>query len=291
MKSTKTLPRATIAIVACSTFALGMLAGCGKATVPMKVSGGRSGIYSTDSLASQMAQAARSRRAALLGLFVAEYLANAPAVIAAQGGINGIVVQQMIIAKQQTVADPDFDLIQAFGDALQVEVPDLLNRSVDRQLALDTYAEALTNVATRANDRFKELNVLLDDLTLTSRQQNKEKSAAERELKKAMDSKDFTDAGEKQKLVLEKAQAFADTDLQLKQTQNVVNTLNKFLTLYGQKILAIQQNREVLISGNKVVSVPGIDQLKLIEKAPTTRTPSARGGSTFDSLFEDTKML
>ncbi len=248
-------------------------------------------MYSTDTLASQMAQAARSRHAALLGLFVAEYLANTPANIAAQGGVNGIAVQQMIIGKQQTVADPDFDLIQAFGDALQVDVPDLLNRSVDRQQTLDTYADALTNVATRANNRFKELNVLLSDLTQTSRQQNKDKSAAERDLKKAMDSKDFTDAGEKQKLVLEKAQAFADTDLQLKQTQNVVTTFNKFLTLYGQKILAIQQNREVLISGNKVVNVPGIDQLKLIEKLPAPRTPSARGGNTFDSLFESTKML
>ncbi len=263
------------------------LAACGaakKTATPQRVVGGLSAVVTIDSLIEETTKNLQPRSAALLGIYVSEYLSFASTVSAAQGALNGIAIDRMMMDAQLSVTDPDFDLIQAFADALQVDVPDLLNRSQHRQETLDTYTTALTNVATHANERFKELTTALDEQKATLRTQSKERSDADRTLKDALNKKQFSEAGERQKTLLEKQAAYAETDLKVKQTENVVSTLDKFLTLYGRKILAIQQNREALIAGIKTVDVPGIEELKIIERQKALSP--GRGGSKFDTYFE-----
>ena len=263
------------------------IAACGTRTersLPT-VSGGLSAVRSIDLLVSQSTRGFMIRKAALLGVFVSEYISFSSTALAAQGGLTGIAVDTQIIDAQHSVTDPDFDLLQAFADALQVDVADLLNRSTDRQKTLDTYATALSNVANRANERFKELTGSLEEINETLRAQNRELSTAQSDLNKAISNKDFSDAGEKQKILLDAQEAEAETDLKRKQTEQVVRTFDTLLTLYGEKILAIQKNREVLIAGNKVVDVPGIEDLKILERQRTPTRPGG-GGGQFDGLFE-----
>ncbi len=265
-----------------------LLAACGakKVTAPVMTDGARSAILSIDQLMAGAASHQTIRPAALLGIFVSEYISFSVTATAAQGALTGVAVDHQITDAQTTVTDPDFDLLQAFADALQVDTADLLNRSTDRQQTLDAYTTSLTNVATRANQRFKELSGADDQLKETSRAQAKELSAAERDLKNAVSKKQFGDAGELQKTVLEKQQAFGETDLKRKQTENVIDTLGKMLTLYGQKILAIQQNREVLIAGNRVVDVPGIEELQIIQRQKGSTRATGNHGAQFDTLFQ-----
>jgi len=264
-----------------------VLSGCGK-SVPVQeqnIRGGVSGIVSVDQITSKRLPGIK-RSAALLGIFVSEYISITPSALAAEGGLKGIDAQMHIALGQNTVQDPDFDLLQAFGDALHVDVQDMLNRSTDRQQALDVYREALNNVANRSNNRFKELSASQEQLKEELRTLSKNRSDADRALKQALRDKEFSDAGEKQKAVNETQAAFAETDLKEKQIDELVTTFDTLLTLYGEKIIAIDSNREILISGTKVVDVPGIEELQIIQKNSTTRSRS-RGGSTFDSLFED----
>lgn len=276
------------------TCAIVTLSACGskETTVRTKeVSGARSGIVSIGLLMEETDRTIENpRTAALIGIFVSQYLSLAPSASAAEGALLGIGAQMQIVMRQSTVDDPDYDLLQAFADALQVDVPDLLNRSINRQEALDSYTQALTNVATRANDRFKELESALEALTERSRTEKKELSTAERELNTALREKDFSKAGELQKTVNEKQAVFAETDLKKKQVSDLVDTLDNLLTLYSQKILAIQANREALIAGTKVVDVPGIEELDVIERT-RRMTPRRSGADGFDSLFEDTNTL
>lgn len=264
-----------------------LLSACGRtddSPLP-KTSGGLSAIQTIDVILSQTTTTTSARKAAQLGVYVSEYLTMVPTAMASESALQGIGAQMQIVISQQTILDPDYDLLQAFGDALQVDVADLLNRSTERQLALETYTEALTNVATRANDRFKELNSQLTELKKLAASQNKERGAADRELKNAIKNKDFDAAGEKQKAVTDLQAAFAETDLKLKQVESLVDTLDDLLTLYGKKILAIQQNREALIAGVKVIDVPGADELQVLEKKRATRSGNSKTG--FDSLFEN----
>ncbi len=266
-----------------------LLAGCGakKVSTPVPTDGARSAILSIDGLMARVASHQMIRPAALLGVFVSEYVSFSVTATAAQGALTGVAIDHQITDAQRSVTDPDFDLLQAFADALQVDTADLLNRSTDRQQTLDVYTTSLTNVATRANQRFKELSGSHDQLKEISRTQAKELSVAERELKNAVSKKQFGDTGELQKTVLEKQRAFSETDLKRKQTENVIDTMEKMLTLYGQKILAIQQNREVLIAGNRVVDVPGIEELQIIQRQKGSTRPSGKQGEKFDTLFQE----
>lgn len=280
-------------IAACITCAVLLVACGGSAGTGVKhaaapVSGGVSGTISVDMLATKAGNLGK-RSAALLGIFVSEYVSVAPTAMAAEGGLKGIGVQMQIAIAQNTVQDPDFDLLQAFADALQVDVPDILNRSTDRQQTLDTYRNALSNVASRANDRFKELSATQTQLKSDLRDLGKLRSDAERALKNALSKKDFADAGEKQKAVNDTQAAYAEKDLKRKQVEDLLGTLTKLLTLYGQKIQAIDANREVLISGAKVVDVPGIDELNILIHQKTT-TPTGKSGTSFDQLFQGSSL-
>lgn len=264
-----------------------LLSACGSSTDTtnlQSVSGGRSGVVAVTNIIDGIRKI-EVRRAALLGLFVSEYLSIAPTAVAAESALFGVEAQVQIYGIQSTVQDPDFELLQAFADALQVDVADLLNRSTDRREALDAYRAALNNVATRSNDRFKELSSILEEVKASLRQLSNDRSTAERDLKNALEEKDFSGAGEKQKAVNEAQAAYAAADLKEKQTKDVVDTFEQLLELYGEKIVAIDSNREILISGATVVDVPGIDDLQIIQ-----RIQKKRSGSSFDSLLNGTSL-
>ncbi len=264
---------------------LSLFSACAKQETapPAKTSGALSAVQTVDLFITGMNRPEAARNAALLGIFVSEYLTIIPIAMAAESALHGIDAQLQIMHMQQTIQDPDYDLLQAFGDALQVDVAELLNRSSDRQQVLKTYTEALTNVATRSNDRYKELKSQLEELKKLATSQNRDRSTADRDLKKAIQDKDFNAAGEQQKNLTDLQAIYAETDLKRKQTQSLEATLDDLLTIYGTKILAIQQNREALIAGIKVIDVPGADELQVLDKKRSTRTGNSRSG--FDSLF------
>lgn len=264
---------------------LALLVSCGNkasdqadSTKRESVSGGRSGIFVIDALVVRPADSGKARRAALLGVFVSEFVSKSPVALV-NGGIVAIGVQNSIYEKQSTVSDPDFDLIQAFADALQVDVLDLLNRSTNRQETLDTYITSLTNIAERANTRLAELTEADDVQTEALRQLNRERADLERELRNATNSKDYLLANEKQKLLNEKERQIAEADGQLNQVKNVSKTLEELLQLYNDKLLAIQENREPLIAGTKVVDLPGTLDLKILERRGNSSGGSSGGGS------------
>lgn len=255
-------------------------------TTMAPANGALSAIQTIDGLTTNTAiRPTTKRNPALLGVFVSEYLTTAPSAVAAESALLGVGAQAQILYAQQTIQDPDYKLLQAFGDALQVDVAELLNRSTDRQEVLETYTQALTNVATRSNDRFKELSSQLEELRKQASIQNHDRSLADRELHKALKDKDFESAGERQKKLTELQAVYAETDLKRRQVQSLKDTLDDLLTLYGKKILAIQQNREALIAGIKVIDVPGADELQVLEKKRASRTTNRAEG--YDPLFNE----
>jgi hypothetical protein len=285
---TNTIALGTIGLVLC----IGLV-GCGgtktrkdSTAQTVTVSGGRSGIVASDTIANNTSATVKARRSALLGIFVSEYLSISNTTNAANSAILGVEAQSDITTSQTTVTDPDYQLLQAFADALQVDVADLLNRSDNRQESLDAYTTALNNVAEKANNRYKEVGAALEETKALSRERKQELSKAENELRTALRDKNFDAAGEKQKLVTEKQAAFSEVDLKQEQLQDLQNTLDQLLTLYGEKILAIEKNREALIAGTRVIDVPGAEELQVIQRERVRRS-GGRGFNEFDSLFDE----
>lgn len=275
-----------MAVLCLGMIVLSACSGRQKAT-QISVSGGRSAVLTIHTIVNRDLPPTIVRSAALLGLYVSEYIATSAAAQGVESALLGVGVQSHLMETQGNVSDPDFDLLQTFADALQVDVADLLNRSPDRRQSLDLYADALTNVATKANDRYKQIVNAIDELKKLNREHQSAKNVAARELKKALDDKAFSEASEKQKKLLEAEEALAESDLKLRELTELSKTLDKLLTLYGEKILAIEQNREILISGMKVVDVPGIEDLKIIQRSKGGNLGTSRTESdAFDSLFK-----
>ncbi len=264
------------------------LGACSKQEEPqqqeqMSFSGGRSGMIVNDWLSAASVMEREARKASLMGIYVSKYLAQIN-MTPVNGGLNGIQTQTILQLRQENVGDPDFQLLQAFADVLQVDVSDMLNRSLNRQESLDAYANALTNVAARANARYKDLTAALKGVQDDKRTKNKELGEAKRALKKAIDAKDFTLAGDLQEAVSEKEQAYSTADLREKQIRSILDTLDQLLTLFGQRILSIQRNREALIAGTRVVDMPGVTDLDIIRKGTIPRERGNAHDAVFDQL-------
>lgn len=249
------------------------------------VEGGKSALFTIDRVMEVTARTIiAARNSALLGVHVAEYVSMTPSVAAASG-LSGIDAVGTIVRSQGTVTDPDLKLLTAFGEALSVNVADLLNRSTDRRAQLDAYADALTNVATRANDRFRELTASETQLTTDIRALSKEVAALEREVRNATNDKDYRLAGEKRSEALVKQKELSEKELELDQISDIVDQLEMFLELYGEKIMAIQKNREALIAGIKVIDVPGVEDLELIDRGERPTRTRRNSVDPFGSLF------
>jgi phage shock protein A len=176
--------------------------------------------------------------------------------------------------------DETFTLLQEFGTVLQVNIHDELNKSEDRAQALNVYLQALTDTTERAK---KQLEII------TVEQKNTEKEASDQrrkvnELKsaigKAQKSGDFAASGTAQKDLVKEQTTQAELDSKVEQLKQLVQTYKQLITVAGKRYDAIQQNREIIISGLKVIDVPGIEDLNILKG-----TKNRRGGGGLDLGF------
>ncbi len=250
------------------------------------VQGGVRAIVAIDQLLKQNVVRRLPRKGALLGVYVAQYVSQA-ILHPVRAAIAGVEAQSIIAnAAMPSTSGPDFALLQNFGELLSIDLGDMLNRSINRQVALDGYLANLNAVGKQANDRYTILLSQLKELGTQKRAADRANSDLKKEVQAAIKAKDFTLAGEKQALQTESEKNASDINARLLQTQNVVSSYNTLLTLFGQRSVAIDKNRELLISGLKAVDIPGVDALNIIqrEKGATTRKAgtSVGGFSLFD---------
>ncbi len=237
----------------------------------------RGAIYVLEALQSASLQTS-PRPSALLGIFVADFLAQG---ISANvhSALKGIQAQEAFAAQEQTL-DPDYDLLQAFADALGVDLQDLLNRSPSRETSLNKYVEALHNVAERAQARSDELKDVVKGLENDARTIRTELTTMKREADKLVKEKKFAEAGEKQQTIIEKQQAQSEADLKVSQAKSVAKIMNDLLKIYEKRALAIEQNREALIAGITVTNVPGAKDINVLQDLPKSQSRSTSSQGT-----------
>ncbi len=239
------------------------LTACSKTSdVITPMQGGISGILALEEL--QGGTQTSSRPAALLGMYVTDYLAAGPFAFV-QSALSGITAQSAFAA-EETSSDADYALLQAFADALNVELVSMLNQSVNREEALNKYVDALHNVAERAQTRYDGIVEQIKSLREVQRDQQREVSAAKTALNKAIKDEDFSQAGSIQETLDEKQTILSETQSQVTQMQSIERTFKKLLDIYEKRAIAIESNREALIAGITVINVPGAEELKIIEK-------------------------
>lgn len=167
--------------------------------------------------------------------------------------------------------DATFALLQEFGTVLQVDVPDLLNRSDNRPQTFNSYLAGLANITERSSRRAEEVEVALDTLQDTQRTQRRAVSDLERAIRNAITAKDYATAGELQSQLGAAQKMLTETESDIAQQEIVQNSLEDLLDIAAEQKLVLEENREVIIAGLRVINLPGADSLGILENAANRR--------------------
>lgn len=262
------------------------VAGCGTAETSKEpseasVSGAREAVDIAVTL-SGLARTTIARPPALLAVYVNVLLADGLAVpvSAARAGVD---VQLKINSRaSERDLDDTYDLLEEFASILHVTVADMLNRSSDRAETLDEYLTGLTNITERSRRRNDDLETALKELKVEERDRRKEQTTIEREVRDAVKVKDFSTAGAKQRELIDAQGRVTQVSLQYKEVSTLQQTYEELLGVADLRIRAIDSNREILIAGLRVVDVPGVEDLNVIEG--TSRTRRSRGTGSFGTF-------
>ncbi len=222
------------------------------------------------------------RPAALLSIYTSMFLADGSdvPVTAAMDGISAQILLHALPTGENV--DTLYSLLDEFGAVLHVNVPDLLNRSDDRAKTLDAYITGLSNITERSTRRTADVKEQIASLKATQREQKTTISGLNREVKTAINDKDFATAQERQKDLTAAQTALVQTESQLTELQSIQRTFEDLLDIAEGRLSALNGNREILIAGLRVVDVPGVEDLGVIQGKTNARKRS--GGSFFEGL-------
>ena len=203
------------------------------------------------------------RSSSLLGVYLTEFLLRQTAFRSALAGIG---VQVQLLNQQGTPDEEGFALLETLGSILQVDVPDMLNRSTDRIDAFDTYLSNLEALGSRASAYVTSLeeqrDVLMDersDIRVTA-------SRAQSMLNRALRDQDYATASEQQRVLIEAKTALAEKDAQIDELRSTIRIFDDLLEVAEERVTVMTSNREALLAGISVVDVPGVEDFGLIEQ-------------------------
>ncbi|MDD5026343.1 MAG: hypothetical protein PHH13_03105 [Candidatus Peribacteraceae bacterium] len=247
---------------------LTILGGCargGSSETALLVSGAKSGAY-TAILAATTTLGTISRPGATLGTFISLYLSQGK-LLKVQAALRSIDIQMSIFRADTSIdSNETFALLQEYGSILQVNIIDTLNRSLDRREFLDTYLQSLGALNIRIIAKVNEFKIKLDDLGKLRKDQRNVAYEIERTLNKAMKAGDYSAVGEKQQELVKAQKTVAETESLEKEARRIRDLHTKLLKVGEERWKAISANREILIAGLKVVEVPGIENLGILQQ-------------------------
>lgn len=246
-----------------------LLAGCGSSEEEKELqsSSSRGGVAAVYIASTRMQDVtSQVRPSAQLGMFISSYLAQG-AFVSVKAAMLGIEAQRNLLIGQSLPATSEtFLLLQEFGTILQVDIADTLNRSDSRGKTLDEYLDSLRSVGSIALRKKKEL----EQQEATLKTEKKDRRAIvrdlESELRDTLRNKDYGRSAGLQEELTNAESGLAETDARLNQTEDILKRFEEMLEIAEERLRAIEKNREVLIAGLKVLEVPGIEDLGILDE-------------------------
>lgn len=219
-----------------------------------------------------------SRPSATLGVYVSLYAAQG-ILLPTENAMLGIqAMTRFLEAQSHSDTDENFALLREVGSILQVDVVDTLNRSTTRATTLESYIQSLKNVIILTERKLEELNVLYEQQKDESREKRNAARDMERELKTALRDQDYGRASDIEEQLATANSDYAAIDTKTDQTGDMIDRFETLLDIAKDRYQAVSNNREILIAGLRVIDVPGIKDLNILEKGSKW---SRRGGSGF----------
>jgi hypothetical protein len=224
------------------------------------------------------------RPAALVGIYTSMYYADG-SYLPVLSARTGVMAQMQLHAKpSEESMENTYALLEEFGTILQIDIPDLLDRSTDRAFTLTEYQQGLANITTRAERRQGEVTEYIATLRTLQRDVKNKLNDENRAARKALDAGDFTAASEHQQAVAEFQLEVSKNDASQKQFTELKRYFDKLVPIAHARQKAIDENRELLIAGLKAVDVPGAQGVGAIEPGETNTRRRTTEETPFGTL-------
>lgn len=205
------------------------------------------------------------RPSALLGPYVAAFL-SLPLVHTSHAAVSGALAGTSILF-EEGIQDESYALLEELGLILHIDVPDMLNRSIDRQMALDAYREDLIGVAERSQEHLVILENRLDLADEEVREVRREASELQRALNTAVRNEDYATASSLQSRVSDVQGQLAVSTAEQRELRDIIDLFEESLDIAAERLVAIDANRGALIAGVSVIDLPSSEDLGVLEEA------------------------
>lgn len=233
---------------------------------PPETSGAKAGALSTLLLNAPAKNLAGKRPSNTLGVYTSMYLAHG-VFLPVQTATTGIDAQtQMWTGQTQPETSETFALLKEFGSILQVDIVDSLNRSQNREDTLDRYTRSLVNIMELAKRKMNELETLEEELRVQRNDQKKLVGDMEKAIQSAIKEENYEFASSKQEELVALKSDLTKIETKEDQTKDILKPYEKLMEIATERQNAIEKNRRILIAGLKVVDVPGIEGLEILEE-------------------------
>lgn len=249
-----------------------VLSGCNsnENTEPLTVSGGKTAVAFIHLLTNTSAKTGKP--SAALGIFTGLFTSQG-IFLPVKSAMMGFEAQRKLLeAFTRANTDENYALLQEVGGILQVDVIDMLNRSENRKDTLNTYIQSLRNAGILLERKIGELEILLNEMEDKERGEKKVARDLDREVNTAVKDQDYATASMKERELQEAKSALAETSTRADQTKDMLKRFKDLLDVAAVRLQAMENNREILIAGLRVIEVPGITDLGILEKGKSYST-------------------
>lgn len=212
----------------------------------------------------------RQPPSASLGVFAGSFLSHPPPPTV-HAALQGVHAQHILILSQKLPKDDTFELLEKLGGAATLSIPGLLNRSTDRRTSLEHYLTELREAIGKGKQKEKEL----EGKTAMLKQEHQERRGQvrdiERTLRRAMKQEEYAEVGTQQEELTRLESDLQQVKMNLDNTRDAAKILEKLIATSQERLVVIEQNRELLIAGLSITDVPGLEELGVVRRGGRTR--------------------
>ncbi|MEK7137597.1 MAG: hypothetical protein AAB853_04925, partial [Patescibacteria group bacterium] len=162
-------------------------------------------------------------------------------------------------------AEEDTLLLQKIIALLSADVQQLLNRSQDRKEALNTYITDIQLAIEEGRNRLRTLENDNEDLEDDERRLRSGVNDLQDELRDALASGEPVGATLLIQDIVKRQAELAEVQTRLLVTSELVRSFEDALVPLEERLEAILANRDALLAGVRVVDLPGVEDLGLLE--------------------------
>jgi hypothetical protein len=177
-----------------------------------------------------------------------------------------------------TGIEADTQQLEKFIQYMSDDIQQILNRSTNREQALDRYIATLETSVQKGNSRLRGLT----DEKSNLRDDERRLSRGVRDLRNELD--DALKEGQGRSVsaltneLVEKTRVLAETETELIIATQLEESFSEILEPLMERLIAIKLNKRPLIQGVTIVDIPGVDGLRIIQLEDGTSRVSRRRG-------------